>query len=953
MAPDDLVVRFEEGLKDKGWPTLDDLNSSRSRVFVNQALVESAAALLARKRLCLIRGAEGRGKTVLARLVGKRLREDQWDVWILDLASWQDTSNVIQVIETIGWRRKRALVIVENAHRADGDLLAELVDLQSGADFQASFLFTTRWIPGTDESEPRDPLRHVVEAGWSVDLNPDVSVAEQVILKTVGSYVLDERDRQWIVKEIGSRPNLRRLRWYLDVWLERPPRRRLAEVARKEVYDRVRAQIIQKLPIEHREALILASAILQLDVEFDPLVLDAPDRDALEREKPFSLTSSGYYRIAHASDAALVTEAAADAYRLPADTLTARMIRNYVQRLPRPRNYARLLRCLLQHENEAFARSLAESDLVGLTDAATDDRIWKPAVVLEFLLKTQGQKAAVDFWKQYEASLARHRGGVQAGLRDKIREITAGRLLSLLALLGAVDRDLRRPIEEACSQEVILEKMRGGGGGEDFSRLMREDFLCRALSSTEWSAQALAARVAGWPLGKILALLSSFRPKSRHSFLVEFGRCLRLHPEFLEKSGSTPYDSIRKLRGRLRKADPELCDHLDDIMPEDLMAESLSRATLSNIAFYFTACRAAGNLTDTVSPRTKEERTALTVLRKLSAGNLAERLSRVRDPVGAVGKFLGALARVRVEPTMGRAILDQIGVLLSQSELQCKPVALCVLLTQLKKLDECLWGTVVRRLADGYDVLRLVPQLDSAAATLLWHIGQVDATRALQIANAWFALDPCTVMRHWRSDSYSQFGLLLCNLATTDLPGSRRWVQKNSPDQWFETLRGDHAQHNFSALLWLYLIDTDLARSLLDRVVAYRYAAGAVLVADDLSLVGLKAYAHGGASTADVAYPTARKVAEWLAGKHPFPAWAFSVYAIRNHSASLASETLELAARYMHAASVPSDIGVALTKTVQPALRAILSDAVQGIALPTEAIGTPRWRKRTEGWGRR
>jgi ABC-type molybdenum transport system ATPase subunit/photorepair protein PhrA len=64
-----MIESFDTVMKDpsKGWPTFDDFK--HGRVYINDNLVERVEKLLKKHQRCLIRGAEGRGKTVLARVV--------------------------------------------------------------------------------------------------------------------------------------------------------------------------------------------------------------------------------------------------------------------------------------------------------------------------------------------------------------------------------------------------------------------------------------------------------------------------------------------------------------------------------------------------------------------------------------------------------------------------------------------------------------------------------------------------------------------------------------------------------------------------------------------------------------------------------------------------------------------------------------------------------------------
>ena len=86
MPTDDLVVSFEERSGDRGWPRVEDLKSRHSRVYVDHDLVAVVRDVLLKNRICVIRGAEGRGKTVLARTVAFQLKSEYPTVRLIHFA---------------------------------------------------------------------------------------------------------------------------------------------------------------------------------------------------------------------------------------------------------------------------------------------------------------------------------------------------------------------------------------------------------------------------------------------------------------------------------------------------------------------------------------------------------------------------------------------------------------------------------------------------------------------------------------------------------------------------------------------------------------------------------------------------------------------------------------------------------------------------------------------------
>ena len=237
----------------------------------------------------------------------------------------------------MGWKKRELLIVLENAHRADPDQLSELLELRWEAEFLASFLITERWIPQSRDSAINDPLNDVARDGYSIDLDPQIDMAEGVVLATAPSYSIDRNDRRWLKREIGEPPNLRRLRWYLDAWTAGVKNRRLAEIPKDDIYGKINSEILAKLQGGHRDTFIQVASILQFDQSFDSAVLDVDEVEELEKEKHITL-KNGSFVIAHSSDAALIVEAFAKRQGRSVAAATAKAVLSYLSQSPPPRN---------------------------------------------------------------------------------------------------------------------------------------------------------------------------------------------------------------------------------------------------------------------------------------------------------------------------------------------------------------------------------------------------------------------------------------------------------------------------------------------------------------------------------------------------------------------------------------------------------------------------------------
>jgi hypothetical protein len=935
MARDDLIVRFKAGGKDPGWPTIEDLTSGRNPVFVDAQLRDTARRLLARNRLCLVRGAQGRGKTVLSRIVGNSLIDEKWDVWISDLARLEDLSDLVGNVETIGWKKKRRLIIIENAHRAaEADLVGELMDLQQDANFEASLLFTTRWVPQPeDDLETDGPFKRIVENRWVIDLHPDTHTVEEIIRKTVEFYELDAADREWVQRELGSSPNLRLLRWYLDAWLEMP-RRRLAQVHRSEVYARVRGEIIDRVDRECREALILVAAILQLDVGFDPSVLEKRMSDSLEHEGLVSL-ANGFYRMPeHSYDARLITEASASKYRQSADALTVQRVKDYLQR--QPRNYVSLLRALIQQENRVLRESLSLRDVTSLSEKRPADPLAGMTGMLNYLLKVYGKTAALKLWQAYEGRLGENKESVQAALKEKITEASPKRILELLNLLNSIDPETRRRLEAFYTIDIVLAKITP-------NNLLAIGWLLRGrtfdhLEDTTSVIARLAEKLAVAHLFKIGFFLHYLKPSHGDVFLTELIRALHKQPKFLEGISKWSRSASQKYLRLVAQIDPELRREANNLIPEEERYQSLRRSNFNLIRNVLVSWVEEGWLADTVEPRTTQDRIAQRLLKDLSLGGLKTKAATSSGVVRKLSEVLHALTRVRVEPITLLNILNQIPELVDCADPNCPPDQLGMLLGNLRQLDQDVWKIMANKVSDGFNFARVVGQLDAAGPFLLWHVLQIDVDAAHQVANRYFAAGkPCTILDRWHSENSEpdSFATLLHNLAQVDLKSSQEWIAQNTPDEWHASIVVASTSRRFSILLALYLLDANLAKNLLHRLGTEHFVAGGAIKAEDLAFMGLDTYVSGHSRT-DVTYPPAGEIASLLLEKHPFSARVFSIYATRKSDPDLARRSLARASRCLYLSRESLDFSDALGKVTQATLRTLLSDALSDTALPEE-----------------
>lgn len=189
-------------------------------------------------RRALLRSAEGRGKTVLSRLLAFQKVRLGWeafgvDIRVLSTMDRQEADRTARAIEKIVTSSGRpSLFIFENAHLSDEISLTLVNYVDSAAERYDNLhaLFVSR-DPKDYEDEDLNPFRGWKRNGWYLTLVPDraaiMGVVEQHLRYRKSCYGLTAKDREWLERRFMVSPsshsrdvggNLRLLRLYLNVW---------------------------------------------------------------------------------------------------------------------------------------------------------------------------------------------------------------------------------------------------------------------------------------------------------------------------------------------------------------------------------------------------------------------------------------------------------------------------------------------------------------------------------------------------------------------------------------------------------------------------------------------------------------------------------------------------------------------------------------------------------------
>jgi hypothetical protein len=561
----DLIKPFERALNDpKTWPTLEDLRTLR--VFRDEARIISAEKLIKQHRVCVIRGAEGRGKTVLCRLIANEFKNQDWKVWMLDAQSVQSAADANVIASAMSPSQigtDTTLLVIENAHAGVDDFVAELLALISSPGI--SLLFTTRKILSEREDKTTgDPFESVVAKRCNIDLAPTVETVEEIIKTTLAShpgldYDPDVEDRVWIVREFGNEmPNLRRLRWYLEYWLN-SHRGRLATVTRDKVYEEVLSFFMSPLSQEPvcQELLVRIAAVYQYDVPFDGKGEDQVALRRLLKERLISAVGGmGGYRMQHSSDARFLVEAEAARRVEDPEKLTVERLRGYLQR--GAASYYQLLDALRLTGETLKACLAAPLKTDELVATAARGALGEIAAVINCMIKAERKSAAARLWEEYKKQL-----GV-----DPVDTANA----------------LKRRFEAASLAHTgyALRMMR---------ELSNDEWKLAVVPSGFCSVEMLAVKMRGQRFGPVWGLMKSLPDEPRNLLLKKLDLAKLANEFAVDPATRTPFTRLVAVMTELpAERIPELLRCLD---PGKLARQMARASHVMDCSFFLSQCRRA------------------------------------------------------------------------------------------------------------------------------------------------------------------------------------------------------------------------------------------------------------------------------------------------------------------------------------------------------------------------
>lgn len=816
----------------KGWPTLDDFQ--HKRVFIHNEIIKRVEDLIQKHRRCLIRGAEGRGKTVLARVVGFCKYKEKWKIRFIDVRQtrWEHVDGICETINGIGDRR--TLFIVENTHSSLDEITPKLIE-SANEHPEASFIFTSRKIfPGREQLLIPNPFEEWEEKRWRVDLNPGSEVTHGVIETFTSArkmdYSLTEEDESWIERELGKRSvNLRRLKWHLETWNEIGGP--FSSVTKEKVLEKLlKSFLIGEVGIALEQMLLKVSGIFQFDVNFFGRNYDRAILTELVKSGIVAFLEGHYYKLQHSSDAAYIIEAVAilREKRDPA-AITTDILKEYMRK--KPENYHELMKGLFISKKKRILSGIFEDQETceAIFDMVKQDRIGAVSSVLEYLTWACGKERGLDFWSKYRKLGVDSPEEQKKKLKAKLDEVSLTEVKLLLSSLSRVDINEKDWLaNEVLDEDILAQKT------EDASFSTIADLL-GLLPNGKLDPNVIGEKAKSSTAQSIMWFLKyCLRDPANINFVNSFLLAIN-KGELIEKLRNSPLSVVREWLKITKRINPDLSRELKSSLSPHQMQIWLS-SSLSTVANQLYRYRSSVG---------ERKEFATSVVNKLASIELSEPIRKLYSdprirPLKALGKLLDSVHQIAFETDkdsidrITQGIVNNVDLKMRKTytieELSC-------LVSGARKCNESAWTQLCSRILSELDLTDYISiPFDKGLASLVWDIYQYDKEKGQELANKIFSLDLNTLLDRSKTEAVSR---LLWNLLQINDSKTKSWVQTIEEDKWLLMKALSCSTHDLFWLLWsLYHADEERGKSI-TRLVADNVLPSLTTVrAEHLPLLG-------------------------------------------------------------------------------------------------------------------
>lgn len=835
-----MIESFDVVMNDpsKGWPTFDDFK--HGHVFIDTNLVESVEDLLKKHRPCLIRGAEGRGKTVLARVVANNRRiEEKGRVWLFDVRESRNEP-IDQIYNQFGHAveesPEKTLIIVENTHTSFDKITPKLVEF-ANRHREASFIFTSRKILSEDEQFLiENPFEKWEKNEWYVDLEPGLKVAHGIIKTFISAekrgYSPSEQDVRRITHDFEEGTiNLRRLKWYLETWSKKGGR--LSSVKEKDVLRKVLTEfMLKELNPNLSRVLLEVAGIFQFDVNFYGRDYDNAILTELVKRGIIGCVEGDYYRLQHSSDAAYIIEAEAiiRAKKEPV-IVTTKILKEYLQRMPV--NYYELMRALFQSKEKRILAEIFNDQKTydALFNMVKQDRFGVVPWVIDYLNRVCGKERGLEFWSQYK----KLGGDSLEEQKEKLKaKLTEASLLEVELLLSFFKKgDVNEEgwlANEVLDEGVLAQKAEDAAFStiSNFIRLLPDKKASAFISKLDTNDIAKKAKSAN--LQPIMWFLRDcLRDSSNINFLNSFLFAINKEGELTEKLKKSELTIVDRCLRIIKNIDPDFHEDLRSRISPYWLQICLS-STLNNIAW------------EICNERELIETRRL-VVNNLASKELSEPIRNLysfsKKPLKALGKLLHCVHQVAfvTDTDAVEKIAQQIvnNIHLKAQE-KNDSEQLSLLVNNVKKCNKLAWEQLCNRILselNSTDYIRI--PFDKGSAELVWEIYQYDEEKGQEFANEIFKLDFNKLLD---SSEAKAIKILLWNLLQINDSKVRSWIQNMEEDKVPSKFLSYSTQEAFWLLWNLYQVDEEKGKSVAQSLANNVLSGPTAIEAKDIPLLG-------------------------------------------------------------------------------------------------------------------
>lgn len=886
-----LIESLEDALK-KDWPTEDDL--TQGHVFLDENLIERIENLIQNHRICLLRGAEGRGKTVIARVLGFNKDRQGWKVYVIDVSAMEKGEIQRELNNITGLGGKKTLFIIENAHTSLDEITPEFVRAANDLEQEASFIFTSRKIfPGEEHLFMENPFEEWVEKGLYVDLNPDLQTIKGIIedfMKkrkfTHPPNSLSEGDINWIEKEIGK-TNLRRLSWYLKTWSKVGGS--LSGVIKEEVLKEVLDDIIVPLDVNFQEMLLKVSAVFQFDVNFYGENYDKTILHELVKKGIITPLSGYYYRLQHSSDAAYIVEAEAviRGRKTPAE-ITTNILKEYLQN--KPENYYQLLRTLYRNKEKTILTNIfkAQETYDAIFEMVKDAPIPGVSSTLNYITQSCGKEKGLEFWSQYKNSLEKDLKEQEIKLKEKLIETNLTAINFLLFYIKKLDIAQRDRIVTLLLEADILEKKVNDSTFSAISNLIsktlpKESSLAfiQKLDPSKLAEKAKAATLQGimW------FLKGCSKDPSNKDFVKAFLLAIsekNLLENLLEKMKNSSVGVVQGCMRYIKKFDSHLYKTLKNALSPSHRLKIWLSSGLNEITHDL------GKYRYSIGDK---RQFAQSIVISLSSRDLTESIKKLyhlpeTSPLEVLGRLLDFTYQIAFEsnPEAVKLLAQQIvqKIDLTHPE-KYNLEQLSLLVHNVEKCDETLCKELCSKILSDINLSAYVGvPFDKRLTILLWQLHKYNPANSKfqQLVKNIFALDFKELLNNLETEAVS---LLIWNMLQIDYLKVQEWIKIVELKEWIQKATLSSAHDSFWFLWSLYHTNKDLSKDVAQLLFRDILPSLNEAKADELPLLGFFRFC-GIQFNPNLTIPPTYEIAHKLSESIGLSELAFSLLFLQKHT---------------------------------------------------------------------